>query len=297
VKRRVLERGTPFQGEMDLTFGARLHCRQSFEPRRNQYGRITGLIGAATDITEEYCMRRQLEEDLRFREQMMAILGHDLRNPLSAVIMAADLLLRGQDLPPPARNQTQRLRRAAERMVEMIDTLLDFARVRFLGAVPISPAPTSLADISAAVIDEAHVSWPDRAIELDVHGDPHGQWDPARMSQTISNLVTNAITYSRNESAVQVSIEAEGANVDVKVHNEGDAIPADELPQLFEPFHRGGGEERSPSGLGLGLYIARQIVRAHEGSISVESTEKEGTTFTVHMPRQQVAPPPTAAAP
>ena len=108
----------------------------------------------------------------------------------------------------------------------------------------------------------------------------------------MDNLVTNAICYGRKETPVQVSIEAEGRDVDVKVHNEGQPIPADQLSGLFEPFHRGQGEDRSPGGLGLGLYIAQQIARAHEGSISVESTEKAGTTFTLHMPRQHV---PTAA--
>jgi signal transduction histidine kinase len=296
AKRQVLEHGEPVDDEMDLTFGDVTHFRESIEPRRNQYGRITGVIGAATDITEQHRMRRELEEDVRFREQMMGILGHDLRNPLNTVIIAADSVLRAQELSARTHNQTERLRRAAGRMLEMIDTLLDFTRVRFVGNVPISRAPADLAEISAAVIDEAHVTRPDRAIELAVHGDPHGEWDPARLSQTISNLVANAITYGRSETPVQVSIEAEGRDVDVKVHNEGQPIPADQLPELFEPFHRGHGEDRSPGGLGLGLYIAQQIARAHEGSISVASTEKEGTTFTLHMPRQNVATAAPAAA-
>jgi PAS domain S-box-containing protein len=294
AKRQVLEHGEPVDTEMDLTFGDVAHFRESIEPRRDQYGRITGVIGAATDISEQHRMRHQLEEDVRFREQLMGIIGHDLRNPLSAVIIAADSLLRAQDLSPLARNQMNRLRRSAGRMLEMIDTLLDFTRVRFVGKVPISRAQADLAEISAAVIDEAHLTRPDRAIELAVHGDPHGEWDPARLSQTISNLVSNAISYGRNETPVQVSIEAEGRDVDVKVHNEGQPIPADQLPDLFEPFHRGRGEDRSPGGLGLGLYIAQQIARAHEGSLSVESTEQDGTTFTLHVPRHHVAPAPAA---
>ena len=109
----------------------------------------------------------------------MGIIGHDLRSPLHTVIMVADLLLRVPSMPPMSREHLLRLRRAAGRMQEMIDTLLDFTRARFLGKVPISRVPSELGEISRAVIDEMRVVWPDNAIELDVRGDTHGEWDPA----------------------------------------------------------------------------------------------------------------------
>ena len=116
----------------------------------------------------------------------MGILGHDLRNPLSAITLVGDLLLRGDDLSARAGEQVLRIRRAADRMKEMIDTLLDFTRLRFLGEVPIAPVPADLADISRTTVDEMRVVWPDRPIDLEVRGDAHGEWDPLRMSQTIS---------------------------------------------------------------------------------------------------------------
>ena len=117
---------------------------------------------------------------------------------------------------------------------------------------------------------------PDHPIELEVRGDARGEWDPARMSQTICNLVTNAISYG---------CDGEGRDVVLKVHNHGPAIPADLAYILFEPFRRGISEDCSPGGLGLGLYIVKQIVLAHDGTIAVESTETDGTTFTLALPR------------
>jgi PAS domain S-box-containing protein len=287
IKRRVLEEGERVEQEMDLTFGGELrrHYRDTVEPLRDQTGKIVGVIGAATDITEQQRTQQQLTAELDFRERMMGILGHDLRNPLGTVIMAADLLLRGQELPATGRSQLVRLRRAAGRMQEMIDTLLDFTRARFMGSVPVSRVPGDLAEISRGAIEEMHLAWPDYAIELEVRGDARGEWDPARMSQTITNLVTNALSYGRDRASVHVTIEGDTREVDVKVHNHGQPIAAEAIPMLFEPFRRGVPEDRSPGGLGLGLYIVKQIVEAHDGSIGVESTEQAGTTFTLHLPR------------
>ena len=190
-----------------------------------------------------------------------------------------------------ARDHLLRLRRAAGRMQEMIDTLLDFTRARFLGKVPISRVPSELGEISRTVIDEMRIVWPDNAIELDVRGDTHGEWDPGRMTQTISNLVTNAISFGESGTAVEVSIEGNGQDVAMKVHNHGPPIAPDLLPALFEPFRRGA-PDRSPRGLGLGLYIVQQIVHGHDGTIDVESTADAGTTFTLRLPRHDA----TAAA-
>ena len=212
---------------MDRTLGGdeRRHFRETMAPLRDHTGRIIGVIGASTDITEQQRTQQQLTEAIGFRERMMGILGHDLRSPIGTITMASDLLLRRNDAPPAAREHMLRIRRSADRMKEMIDTLLDFTRVRFLGQVPISPVPTDLADISRATVDEMRVAWPDRPIDLEVHGDSHGEWDPARMSQTISNLVGNAITYGDREAPVRVCVDGDGPDVELKVHNDGDAHP------------------------------------------------------------------------
>jgi signal transduction histidine kinase len=224
---------------------------------------------------------------------MMGIIGHDLRSPLHTVLMVADLLLRTPSQPPTGRENLLRLRRAAGRMQEMIDTLLDFTRARFLGKVPIARVPSELGEILRTVIDEMRVVWPDNEIELDVQGDTRGEWDPGRMTQTISNLVTNAISFGESGTAVEVSIEGTGRDVAMKVHNHGPPIAPDLLPVLFEPFRRGA-PDRSPRGLGLGLYIVQQIVQGHDGTIDVESTADAGTTFTLSLPRRAAE---AAAAP
>ena len=286
IKRRVLEDGEGVDTEIDFSYGGeRRHFRETIEPLRSDMGKIVGVIGAANDITAQQSTRQQLTEELHFREQMMGILGHDLRNPLGTVLMATDMLVRDQTISTAARNHLVRVRRAAGRMQEMIDTLLDFTRARFMGRVPVSRVPADLGEVSRGAIEEMRIAWPDNAIDLEVHGDAHGEWDPARMSQTISNLVTNAISYGTSGSAVHVSIDADGDDVDLKVHNDGPPIAPDEIVALFEPFRRGVPSDRSPRGLGLGLYIVKQIVQAHEGSIGVESTDAAGTTFTLHLPR------------
>jgi signal transduction histidine kinase len=126
---------------------------------------------------------------------------------------------------------------------------------------------------------------PDRRIELEVLGDAHGTWDPGRMAQVISNLVSNAVAHGAPYAPVTVQIDATGDDhVDLSVHNEGPPIPPELLPVLFEPFRRGTGD-KSPRGLGLGLYIVRQLVEAHGGTVDVRSTAPEGTTFTIELQR------------
>src|SRR5688572_5746980 len=131
------------------------------------------------------------------------------------------------------------------------------------------------------------VAWPDRPIDVAVHGDAHGEWDPARMSQTISNLVGNALAHGDRAAPVHVCVDGQGRDVELTVHNDGEPIPLELVPVLFQPFNRGEIPDRSPHGLGLGLYIVEQVVHAHDGSIGVESSAETGTTFTVRLPRMR----------
>jgi signal transduction histidine kinase len=288
----VLENGEAVNEEVDLTLWGdeRRHYREAIEPMRDQTGKVVGIIGAATDITEHQRLKQQLTDDIGFRERMMGVLSHDLRNPLNAITMAADLLLRVEDRQERERAQLQRIRRAADRMKEMIETLLDFTRLRYLGAFPTTPAAVDLGNIARVVVDELAGSRPGSHVELRVEGDLHGEWDPARVAQAISNLVGNALAYGTPGTVVDVLVKGEGDDVFVRVTNQGEPIPSALKAVLFEPFRRGVIGDRSPHGLGLGLYIVNAIVTAHGGEIHVESTVDVGTTFTIRLPRKAAAP-------
>ncbi|HEY2749438.1 MAG TPA: ATP-binding protein [Polyangia bacterium] len=288
IKRRVLESGQTAHEEVRLTLhGEPYFVALAIEPVRDERGEIVGIIGSGSDITREKKVQEELAQAVTFREQLMGILGHDLRNPLSAVVAAAGLLRRRGDLAAPVREHVERIERAATRMTEMIRTILDFTQVRFHGALPVWPEPTDLGEIARAIVDELRAAEPERAVELEVRGDARGRWDPARLGELMSNLVGNALEHGAAGEPVRVIIDVVGDELWLRVHNGGSAIAPALREALFEPFRRGeaqSGAVRS-RGLGLGLYIVRQIVLAHGGAINVDSSDGDGTTFTVRLPR------------
>jgi signal transduction histidine kinase len=212
---------------------------------------------------------------------MMGVLGHDLRNPLTAAKAAATALLR-LDLPEAVRGKVAIIGRAAERMSEMIGTLLDVARVGSQGRLPVTRVSTNLGALAREVTSEFAAASPDRPLEVDLRGDLDGQWDPARVEQAFSNLVANGLQHGDPSAPVRLSVDGSGEAVVVKVRNEGPPIPSDLRPTLFEAFSRG---DTSPHGLGLGLFIVKEIVASHGGTIQVESTVETRTVFTLILPR------------
>jgi PAS domain S-box-containing protein len=232
-------------------------------------------IGTITDISD----RVRVEEA---REQFIGILGHDLRSPLGAIKMAAQLLAR-VNLGERESELVHRITHGAQRMETMIGALLDFARGRLGGGIPIDRQAGDLARICEGAVAEVRQAHPDRAIVYETSGDTHGTWDADRLEQLLSNLLANAIRYG--EDPLRVAVRGAPEAVVVTVHNEGPPIPPATLPTLFEPFHT-----RAPgakAGLGLGLYIVNEIARAHGGSVSVDSLPGRGTTFTVSLPRRE----------
>lgn len=283
IKRRVLETGERVRGEVDLTIrGQRLHYRAAMDPLRDKSGAIVGLIGAATDITDEKRVQNELAQAVSFREQLMGVLGHDLRNPLSAIAMTVSAM-RHTELSDIMRKQIDRIDHAVKRMGEMIETLLDVTRTRFGDGLRISETEVDLGRVSRDMVDELRSAHPDRAIELVVRGDLRGRWDGARLEEVLSNLIGNALAHGAADQPVAVSIDGGADPVMLTVHNRGEPIAPDLQTVIFEPFRRGGG---SPArGLGLGLYIVEQIVRAHRGTVTVHSSAEAGTSFTVRLPR------------
>jgi signal transduction histidine kinase len=175
----------------------------------------------------------------------------------------------------------------AARMSRMIDQLLDLTRSRLGEGIAIVPVRTDLGKVVTDVANEARAAHPERALLVETRGDLDGEWDPDRLAQVASNLVGNAMVHGAPDGAVRVSARGEAGSVQLTVHNTGPAIPEALQSVLFDPFRRGreAGETSHTLGLGLGLYITREIVVGHGGTIDVVSTDAEGSTFRVVLPR------------
>jgi signal transduction histidine kinase len=251
-------------------------------------GQVVGAVAINTDITENKRAERLLRERADFEKQLIGIVSHDLRNPLSAILLGATSLLRRDELDERTITVAARMRSSAERAARMVRDLLDFTQARLGGGIPVEPKPANLHEVAREVLEEVEATHPGRELRVQSEGDGRGEWDPDRLAQVVQNLVTNALTYSPAKTPVQVATRGEEGAVTLSVHNQGTPIPPERLSQLFEPFHRG--EEtvdRTSRNVGLGLYIVKQLVAAHGGSIRAHSSEAEGTTFVVRLPRRR----------
>jgi CHASE3 domain sensor protein len=222
---------------------------------------------------------------IEFQDRFIAILGHDLRNPLTSVKMGLSLARRSA--PPQSLKTIDRMEASVERMERMIQQLLDLARSRFDASIVVAPAAANLERIVNAVADELRGAHPTRALIVEATGDLDGAWDMDRLQQVVSNLVGNALSHGPLDDPVRVALRGEAEFVILSVHNGGPPIPESVQKVLFDPFRRGAKEMRTArtSGLGLGLYISRELVNAHGGTIDLVSSETQGTTFTVTLPR------------
>lgn len=236
-------------------------------------------LGVARDITEE-----KLEAE--FRERFFGIIAHDLRVPLTAIRTGASLLFRFDDMPEGALRVARRISSATERMSGMISELLDFTRARIGPGVLIQRERADFTEIVERAVEEVNVAYPTRIIQLEAEHGLFGDWDAARLARVTANLVKNALDYGPADKPVHVLVRRSGDGVVLRVRNPNVAgpIPEKDLPTLFDPFRRVSETgARAREGLGLGLYITREIVLAHGGSIEVTSVP-EGTTFTVRLP-------------
>jgi signal transduction histidine kinase len=242
----------------------------------------------AQEIVERDRLVKQLSETLRLNEMFYAALGHDLRNPLSAIVTGATLLAHSAD--DKTASVAGRILTSASRIGTMIDQLLDLARARLAGGIPLSPAQVNLQTLAEKVIAE-HPSGDCPAVAFEAVGDLQGTWDGSRLSQALSNLVSNALQHGSGERQVTIRIDGRNpAEVAITVNNAG-MIDSAILPHLFEPFRSGRAASRRSEGLGLGLYIVEQVVKGHHGAVHVRSTEADGTTFELRLPRRAAAPP------
>lgn len=291
---RVRKDGTTFWASVTIT------------ALRNPEGDLFGFAKVTRDLTS----RREAEESQRalaveraalaekartqeFQERFLGILGHDLRNPLSAIQIGAGLV-RQRASDTATLRILDRMDTSAQRMSRMIEQILDLTRSRLAGGFQLRTATIDLAVTLRAIVEELRTSYPSRCIELTCPP-CRGTWDGDRLEQVFSNLIGNAIAYG--DPAEPVVVEAHpGAEVTVvRVHNRGPTIPTELQDRIFDPFRRGERESRSETtaGLGLGLYISREVVLAHRGRLEFESNSEKGTTFQVTLPTANLVAAPS----
>jgi signal transduction histidine kinase len=237
------------------------------------------------DIAERQRVEEQLREEVQDRERIMGILGHDLRNPLNGISITTRLLLERTAAQPELQRGLKLVERSASRMARMIHDLLDFTRSRH-GGIPVVAEPLDLHELAREVRAELEPSDPGRRIRVEASGDVRCRADRDRIGQVMSNLVSNGLQHGDPDAPLVVRLTGGEKAVELQVENRGPAVAPERRAEIFEPFvQRGGdGSEGRRAGLGLGLYIVHQIVRAHGGSISLDSRDG-AVIFTVTLPR------------
>jgi signal transduction histidine kinase len=235
---------------------------------------------------------RHSEEVSHSRDMFLAILGHDLRSPLSAVTMSAAVLAESRRLDDDDRGFVKRIRNSARTMDAMIRDLLDYTKTRLGRGLPVTAEPADLGSICEAALDEARAAHPQNAFHFESSGGLNGSFDSARLQQVLSNLLNNAVQHGSKDRAIVLSANGQGDTVKVQVKNYGTSIPPDALQVIFDPLVQlpsdgSAGDSRLSTSLGLGLHIAREIVVAHGGTIRAESSDKDGTVFTAELPRRR----------
>ncbi|AKJ02755.1 diguanylate cyclase/phosphodiesterase [Archangium gephyra] len=249
-------------------------------------GRPTRFLGTGMDITARKRMEAEAKARADFEQQLIGIVSHDLRNPLSAILLGTHALLGQEGLGERQMKSVVRIQASAQRAVRLVKDLLDFTQARLGGGLRVEPRPLELAPLIMQMVLEVEAAHPERTIEVHREGDTRGEWDGDRIAQVVTNLVTNALKYSPADSRVRVEARGVDGWVFLAVHNTGTPIPADKMPLLFQPMRRATNDvDKAGRSVGLGLYIVEHIARAHGGTVEVSSTETAGTTFTVRLPR------------
>jgi signal transduction histidine kinase len=264
--------GTTHQNHLfdGYDYGAVAFLQKPIEPRI--------LKNKASTFFELRRQRARLESTLRFHEMFVAALGHDLRNPLNSIMMAAQVLQTA--LPEGDRELVQGLLGSARTMGQMIDELQDLSRARMTGSIALSVRVVDVQALARAAVDERSLDAPGR-ISLSGEGDFRIEGDATRLARAVSNLVANAIKHGERGGPVDVELLARDAEVEVRVGNRGVIDPV-VASRMFEPFVG----TKSRRGMGLGLYIVERVASAHGGSITCTSDDAHGTVFVMRLPRR-----------
>lgn len=237
-------------------------------------------------FAKEQQLSRQLEElkaALSLNELFVAVLGHDLRNPLSAVLNGAELVSR-ISTDAVVQSAAGRIKSSSNRMADMVDQLLDVARIR-AGGLILRPEKANLDTLCRSIVEELAGANPRAVVQISTAGDMNCEADASRMSQVMSNLLCNALQHGTPNSPVELELDGtSAAEIRFSITNAG-AIPQEALPGIFQPFYSRHAINRPNQGLGLGLYIVKMFVECHGGTVSVASDDGDRTRFTVTLPR------------
>jgi signal transduction histidine kinase len=219
------------------------------------------------------------------RDLFLGVLGHDLRNPIGAMRMSAELIAKIGSLTERQKMLIAQVVTSADRATEILDQLLDLTRARLGSGLHILREEMDMAFVSRQLLGEMRSLHPGRTFTLKISGDTKGHWDKPRLGQVFSNLLGNAVQYGFTDLPIDVTVIGDSKQVSLSVHNEGVPIPKNAIGGIFEAMIRGGTDGIDSTNLGLGLYITKEIVSAHGGTIRVTSSERDGTTFTALFPR------------
>jgi PAS domain S-box-containing protein len=280
----AIGRGTPYSTECRLRRAQdgryRYHLCRAI-PERDTDGRVVGWLGTFTDVED-------LKQVIRTRDEFMAIASHELRTPLTALKLRLQSIQRSASLPEGLGTKLEGAMRQTGRLERLIDGLLDVSRAT-TGHLDLEPDQFDLSETAREVAERFRAEAERAGVSIELHfsGDARGRWDRLRLEQVISNLLSNALRY-RDGGPVRVRLHGTPDQVELTIEG-GSAISEENLGRLFERFERADGT-RSRGGLGVGLYLARQIVHAHSGTIRALSPPGETPTFTVTLPKWDLAP-------
>jgi signal transduction histidine kinase len=254
-----------------------VHAHERFETSE------TARQAAEAETAAVRATETELREIAAFRERLIGVIGHDLRNPLNAILMAASLLVGADHLNDTEAQLATRIIDSGRRMKRMISQLAEFTRARLGGEFPLELAVVDLGLVCEQVAAELRLG-AGANVDVVAEGDTRGRWDGDRLAEVISNIAGNAVEHAAPGTAILIEARGAGPDVTVAVTNRGETIPPELLPVVFDPFRRAPSRARSGDHLGLGLYIAYEIARAHGGTLGATSAEGV-TTFTMRLPR------------
>jgi signal transduction histidine kinase len=270
-------------GLITLVFNDQTIVKSSIKTAANLLSTFTA------QALEQLHKMQVLKNQAGFAVQLLAMASHDLRNPLNTIRLGTELL----ELESEAEGVTLKalpiIDRAIDQAVSIIDTLNDFTRTQIIGEIPIHRRFTSIAIILKGVLEDLQIQAPNRHFECDASGNLEGYWDEDRMRQVLFNLIFNAHCYAPLEETIHIGLDGLSDPVYLTVKNFRPVISAEKIQSLFEPMNQADKSSLTAKGLGLGLYIVRHIVTAHQGRVWVTSNEQSGTIFTVELPRNSSA--------